>query len=148
MLKTSTHALAQTAPETERTQLLIVGIALVLGPATFLAAVLFLRHGPIGFAGADTAPLLTYISAGMTLCGTAGALLVPRPAGASFAKIRAWAIVRMAVAEGGALFAIVAYLLEGMPLALAGALLTLAVMAGILLPTHGRVLAWTEHSGA
>lgn len=132
----------------EQKALLVVGLGLILGPAIFLGIVIFLRHGRAGFEGSGTAPLLTYVSAGVALLGTMAGLLLPRPAGAEGARLRSWAIVRMALAEGGALFATVAYLLEGLPLALCVALLALAVMAGLLLPTRGRVRAWSQSGGA
>lgn len=132
----------------EQKALLVVGLGLILGPAIFLGIVIFLRHGRAGFEGSGTAPLLTYVSAGVALLGTGAGLLLPRPTGAAGARLRSWAIVRMALAEGGALFATIAYLLEGLPLALCVALLALAVMAGLLLPTPGRVRTWSESSGA
>jgi hypothetical protein len=65
--------------------------------------------------------------------------VLPKPKGGELSRIRAHFITRLALVEGGAMFAAVAYLVEGQSVSVGLAAVCLAVMAGLHFPTRSRV---------
>ena len=129
--------------ETQRKQLQIVAIALATGPLLFLAVVVFLRSLPDGpFAGEPATTFLTPISGLVAI----GAILLHFVLSArmrgDLGVIRGIAIARLALTEGAALLACVAYLLEGQMLALAAPVAMVGWMFAMQFPTRERIEDW------
>jgi hypothetical protein len=150
----------------------IIVAAITLGPLGFLGYVLLTPLPGPPAAGAGKVPL-TYMACGAAVAAVIAWLVVPPlvlrsqrrqiaagqwpPAGSGdnslaapmsdagklCAAYTARTIVAVALLEGAAFFAIVAYRQEREPLALGAAILLTAVIATHL-PTPGRVAAWVE----
>jgi hypothetical protein len=155
-----------------RTMQIICG-ALAAGIVTFLVVVLVLNGAPDAAAEPG---VLTFISAGFFLVMLVISFLVPRiivqgqikqialgtwkppqqlPAGfdlsSESAKLllayQTHMIVRLAMLEGAAFFALIAYLLEGHWLALCVGIAALALLLSQF-PTRGRLENWADHARA
>jgi hypothetical protein len=150
----------------------IIAAAITLGPLAFLGYVLSMPPPGPPAAGAGNLSL-TYIACGAAAVAVIAWLVVPSlvlrsqcrqiaagqwpPSGSGGDSIAApmsdagklcaaytvRTIVAIALLEGAAFFAIVAYQQEREPLAL-GAAILLTVMIAAHLPTPGRVAAWVE----
>lgn len=120
----------------------IIGAALISGPAIFLAIVIFLRSDPdraLVESTDRTATTVTWTSLAVGLAVIGTSLVLPRPKGSDLVRIRGHFIARLALVEGGALFATVAYLIEGRTFSVGFAVFCLAVMAALHFPTRARV---------
>lgn len=163
---------AQTPPDMgPRLQTLrILHGALCAGVAVFLVIVLVLRLAG-GMNKPPPIPLITYVAAAFTLIMLMVSFALPTMMEANWRRQLApgkspftgaqgagmpadpfsrWAglyqtrlIVRMALLEGAAFFALIAYLLEGQPLSLGLAGGLLFAMLG-LFPTRAGIEAWVE----
>ena len=116
----------------------IIGLPLTLGPLLFLGVALYLRHFT-DFGKPAPEPFLTWISLPVAAAALMAAFLIPRPKNATPDRVRGHFIMRMAIVEGGALFAGAAYLLEGQPYSLMAAVGCISFMAALLMPTPNRV---------
>lgn len=118
----------------------IIGAAMISGPAILLAVVIFLRSDPDRALVEKTDQMTvtwTSLVVGLAVIGTS--LVLPRPKGGDLLRIRAHFITRLSLVEGGALFAAVAYLVEGETFSVGFAALCLAVMIALHFPTRARI---------
>lgn len=149
-------------------QLQIVVGAMIGGCLFFLAIALVLRvQGAFGAAAKQ--PIVTYVAVGFAVLALAARVIVPaavvrsgrgrlaaRQAGSSdpaettrelWRLLTTRTIVAAALLEGATFFSLVAYMLEGSPLALVIAVL-LIVGLGMHMPTRSTAAGWIERQTA
>ncbi len=117
----------------------IIGIALIAGPAVFLAVVIFLRRDPGFFGERPPADFFTWTSLIVCIAVVSTSFMLPEPEGGDIGRIRGHFIAKLAVVEAGALMGAAAYMIEGEPFSIGVAALCLAVMAVLHFPTRDRV---------
>jgi hypothetical protein len=153
-----------------RTLQIVVG-ALTLGCLSFMAIAVFLVNSSGPVAPAEGVPLMSYLALSVipvivVVRGIAGSVVASRGCGAiaqgTFRPanpppktdksddlmpiVQVYAtrtIVGGALFEGVSFFLIIAYLLEGLPVVLAGAMVTI-VCVMLHFPTSGRLAWWIE----
>jgi hypothetical protein len=118
----------------------IIGVALISGPAAFLLVVIFLTSDPERDLVEDPGRMVvTWLALAMCVAVLAASLLLPRPKGGDRLKIRGHFLMKLALVEGGALLAGVAYLTEREVVSFGLAVFCIAAMAVLHFPTRERV---------
>ena len=123
--------------DAELRPLRIIAIAMISGPAIFLAVAVFLRsQSPLLERAGE--PVVTWAALVVGLSVIVVSFLLPRPAGGDAMRVRGHIIARLALVEGGALFGTVAYFVEEQWSAVAMSALCLALMCTLHFPTRER----------
>jgi hypothetical protein len=146
----------------------IIAAALVIGCVTFLTIAVFMVQNNQGRGMGNQGNILSLLAVLMLAAETPVALILPRVMlRASLARLASqppnslampqpisdevylvmqrqnMMIVSMAMFEGAAFFATIAYLIEGQPLALVASAVAI-VLQMVQFPTEGRVSTWLE----
>lgn len=132
-----------TATEGDRRGIQVIAIAFLMGPLMFLAIVVFLASRP-DFERPDH-DFLTKATVLAALAAVGAHVFYTRrleAARGDAGRVRGAFVIRGALAEGAALFACVAHMVEGRLLSAAVAGAVIVFMIALQFPTAARLDAW------
>ena len=135
--------------EQAATTLRIISMAIIAGPAIFLAIVFFLRQtGNMSTTSESWHPYMDWIGVALAMSAVAAHALLPRllaaQPGDRITSFQRLSIIRLAMCEGAALFGTVAFFLSGRPLGAGVTLAMLVFMAVAQFPTRERLDMWVD----
>ena len=126
-----------------------IAFGITSGPAIFLVIALFLRaQGKFDDPAEEWHAYMDWIALFLAVYAIAAHVLIPKlPTPKGMDRLGAFQrllIIRMAMSEGAALMATVAYMLTGRPIALGVAVAMIVFMAVAQFPTRERMDAWMD----